>query len=194
MVNKEGKKLDYFKYSGLMVAKSTWSAKVKTISKDIIKIIMFHKDRKKANELIFDAFDHYKELPINDIAERGSIKVLNKWEGKNKGFVTAKSTTRGAKYCIWHNELIKQLSLQNKYRKIENGSKIKLVYIHDNMYNIEGIAYQDIFPEDFHFKVDYENMFFKGVLKCLEPIYNAMGWVLPDPEKQYENTVEDIFG
>jgi len=144
--------------------------------------------------LIYNTFDTFKDLSINDIAERGSIKVLNKWNTKNKGFVTAKSTTHNAKYVIWHNELLKDLNLQNKYRKIENGSKIKMVNVTDNRYNIEGVAYQDVFPADFPLTVDYEAMFFKGLIKCLEPIYNALKWQLPDPKKQYENTVEDIFG
>jgi hypothetical protein len=193
LVNKEGQKMDKFKYSGMMIAKSTWSTKVKDISKNIAKTIMINKDKKIADDLVINAFDNFAVLDINDIAERGSIKVLDKWQGKNNEFITAKGTTRQAKYSIWHNLLLKNLKLQNKYRKIENGSKIKMVFIKDNIYNIDGVAYQDEFPKDFNFGVDYEAMFFKGVLKCLEPIYKAMGWNLPDPKKQYEHSLEDLF-
>ena len=194
LVNKEGKKMDEFKYSGLQIAKSSFSKAMKDTSKEIVKIIMSNNDKKTADDLFFKAYEKFSQFPIIDISERGGIKVLSKWEGKNDGLITASGTTRGAKYSIYHNELIKELGLQGKYRKIENGSKIKMLYIKDNKYNLEGIAYQETLPPEFEFEPDYERMFYKAIVKSLEPIYNAMGWNIPDPNKQYETTLEELFG
>lgn len=194
IINKEGEKMNKLKYSGLSIAKSTFSNTLKDISKNVVKIIMTEKNRNKANELIFQSYENFSQLSIKDVSERASIKVLNKWDDKNVGMDCASGTTRGAKYSIYHNELLKELHLENKYRKIENGSKIKMVFIKDNKYNIEGIAYQEEFPPEFDLTPDYERMFFKGVIKSLEPIYNAVNWKVPNPKMQYTVSLEEIFG
>ncbi len=195
IINKEGKKINNFKYSGVQLAKSTLSNKVKDISKKIVSIIMFQKNKSVADQMIFDAYDYeFKKLDINDIAERGSIKSLSKWEGKNHGLITASGTPQRAKYSIYHNELLKILGLTNKYRRIENGSKIKLVYLKPNRFNLQGIAYQDIFPMDFDLEADYEHMFFKDIIQSLSPFYDALKWRIPDPKIQHEDSLENIFG
>lgn len=195
IINKEGKKINDFKYSGVQLAKSTLPDKAKDISKKIVAIIMFHKDRKQADEMIYDAYDNqFMNFGINDIAERGNIKSLTGWDSKNKGMITAKGTPQRAKFSIYHNELLQTLGLQNKYRKIENGSKIKTVYLKPNRFDIDGIAYQDVFPEDFELQPDYERMFFKDIIKPLSPFYDALKWQIPDPKIQHECSLEDIFG
>jgi len=194
ILNKEGKKMNTFKYSGVRLAKSTLSARSKDISKKIVEIIMGTKDQKIADQMIFDAYEEFKTFSVNDIAERGGIKVLSKWDTKNNGLNTAKGTTRAAKLSIWHNELIKTNNLENVYRKIENGSKIKMLHIKDNKYNLPGIAYQDQLPKEFGLEADYEKMFFYDIIKSLEPMYDALKWKMPDPKLQYEATLEEIFG
>jgi len=193
IIDKEGKKINKFKYSGVKLAKSTLSDNAKKISKKIVEIIMGTKDQKTADQMIFNAYEEFKTFSVNDMAERGGIKVLNKWDTKNVGLDTAKGTTRAAKLSIYHNELLKEHKLDNKYRKIENGSKIKMLYVRDNKHNIQGIAYQDELPTEFELFPDYEAMFFHDILKSLEPIYDAMKWQLPNPKLQYEATLEDLF-
>ncbi len=144
--------------------------------------------------MIFDAYEEFKTFAVNDIAERGGIKVLNKWDTKNNGLVCAKGTTSPAKLSIFHNELLKTNHLENIYRKIENGSKIKMLHIKDNKYNLEGIAYQDKLPTEFELEPDYEKMFFYDIIKSLQPVYDALKWKMPNPKLQYETTLEDLFG
>jgi len=194
ILNKEGKKMNKFKYSGVRLAKSTLSDKAKDISKKIVEIIMGTKDQKIADQMIFDAYEEFKAFGVNDIAERGGIKVLNKWDTKNNGLVCAKGTTRSAKLSIFHNELLKMNNLENVYRKIENGSKIKMLHIKDNKYNLEGIAYQDKLPAEFGVEPDYEKMFFYDIIKSLQPVYDALTWKMPNPKLQYETTLEELFG
>lgn len=194
ILNKEGKKMNKFKYSGVRLAKSTLSANAKDISKKIVEIIMGTKDQKIADQMIFDAYEEFKKFSVNDIAERGGIKVLNKWEDKNDGLRCATGTTRPAKLSIWHNELLKANNLEQTYRRIENGSKIKMIHVKDNKYNLEGIAYQDKLPAEFELEPDYEKMFFYDIIKSLQPVYDALKWKMPNPKLQYETTLEDLFG
>ena len=196
LVNKEGKKMNKFKYSGLSLAKSTWSIPVRNLAKKIVETaIMISKDNKQANDMINEIFNtDFQQLSPNDIAQRTSIKVLNKWEGKNNKFDTATGTHGTAKLCIYHNELLKTLNLTDKYPKIVNGSKVKIVFLKENKFNLPAIAYQNELPPEFNLTIDYTRHFFKGFLQSLTPIYEALRWNLPDPRKQVEFSLEDLFG
>lgn len=196
LVNKEGKKMDKFKYSGLSLTKSTWSVPVRTLAKKIVEsAIMLAQNNKEANKMINDIFNNdFQQLHPNDIAQRSSIRVLNKWEGKNNKLNVAKGTHGTAKVCIYHNELLKMLNLTDKYPKIVNGSKVKIVFVKENKYNISAIAYQNELPPEFGLTIDYTTHFFKGFLQSLSPIYEALRWHLPDPTKQVEISLEELFG
>ena len=194
IVDKEGVKMNKTKYSGLMVAKSTFSKNVKNLTKEMVENLMQYKDKKRVDALFYESYEKFKKMPVEDIAERASIKILNKWEDKNDGLNTATGTTYAAKYVIYYNELLKQLNLTNKYKKIENGSKIKIIKVQPNRYNIEGIAFQDTIPPEFDLIPDYEKAFFKGVVNCASPIYQAIGWQIPDPNKEYTVTLDELFG
>jgi hypothetical protein len=193
IVNKEGVKMNKFKYSGMQIAKSTFSKTIKDLCKDIAEIIMIERSESVANNKIFALFDKFNDIDPNDAAIRGGIKVLSKWEGKNDGLSCVKGTTQQAKYAIWHNELLSRLNLLAKYRRIENGSKMKMILLQDNKYGIPGIAYQDIFPSEFNLKMDWEKMFFRVIIKNLQPIYDAMKWHMPHPRIRHEATIEELF-
>jgi DNA polymerase elongation subunit (family B) len=189
--NSEGVKMDKMKYKGLSVVKSTFSDNTKDIIKNIVKGIFDSVDKYKADEKFFKSYDDFFNMPINDIAVRSNIKVLKDY--KSTGFNTEKGCPRHVKWSVYYNEMIKRLGLENKYPLIEEGKKIKLVYVKHNKYNIDGIAYTDNFPVEFDLQIDKETMFEKCVIKCLTPIFEALKWNVPNPKKQYEFSVEDFF-
>lgn len=189
--NSEGVKMDKMKYKGLSVVKSTFSDTTKEIIKNIVKGIFDSVDKNKADEKFFKSYDAFFGMPINDIAVRSNIKVLKDYA--SSGFNTEKGCPRHVKWSVYHNEMIKKLGLENKYPLIEEGKKIKLVYVKPNKYNIDGIAYTDNFPSEFNLEIDRETMFEKCVVKCLTPIFEALKWNVPNPKKQYEFSVEDFF-
>ena len=194
IVNSEGVKTNKFKYKGLQIAKSSFSKEMKTLSKSIVEVLMLERDKKKADDKIYNYFEDFEKFDANIIAQRGGIKVLTEWEAKNrdKALKNLKGTMQ-AKYAIYHNELLKILGLTNKYRKIENGAKMKMVFVKENQYGIPGVAFQDNFPPEFDLAVDYEKMFFKAIIKSIEPIYEAVGWTVPHPRIRYANTIEELF-
>ena len=173
------------------MVKSTFSDSTKNIIKDIVKGIFDSQDRNKADEQFFKSYGEFFNMPINDIAVRSNIKVLKDY--KSNGFDTQKSCPRHVKWSIYYNEMIKKLGLENKYPLIEEGKKIKLIYVKPNKYNIDGIAYTDSLPEEFELQPDREKMFDKCVIKCLSPIFNALKWNVPNPKKQYEFSLEEFF-
>ncbi len=89
---------------------------------------------------------------------------------------------------------MKRLNFTNKYQLITEVYKIKLVAVAPNKYGIDGIAYLDGLPEEFELVPDRVKMFEKCVVKCLTPIFDALKWNVPDPKKQHEISLEDLFG
>lgn len=189
--NSEGVKMDKMKYKGLSVVKSTFSDLTKNIIKDIVKGIFDSQDKTKADDQFFKSYEEFFNMSINDIAVRSNIKVLKDY--KSNGFDTQKGCPRHVKWSIYYNEMLKTLGLENKYPLIEEGKKIKLIYVKPNKYNIDGIAYTDSLPEEFGLQPDKETMFDKCVIKCLSPIFQALKWNVPNPKKQYEFSLEEFF-
>lgn len=191
--NSEGVKMDKLKYKGLSVVKSTYSDSTKNITKNIVKGIFEAADKKKADETFFKSYEKFFDLPTKDVSVRSSIKVLKQYMNGG-GLNTVKGCPAHVKYAIYYNELLKMLNLSNKYPLITEGSKIKLVAVSPNKYGIEGIAYLDELPPEFGLVPDKVKMFEKCVVKCLTPIFDALKWNVPDPKKQYEVSLEDLFG
>jgi hypothetical protein len=191
--NSEGVKMDKLKYKGLSVVKSTYSDSTKDITKNIVKGIFTAADKKKADETFFKSYEKFFDLPTKDVSVRSSIKVLNQYMNGG-GFNTVKGCPAHVKYAIYYNELLKTLNLSNKYPLITEGSKIKLIAVSPNKYGIEGIAYLDELPIEFGLVPDKVRMFEKCVVKCLTPIFDALKWNVPDPKKQHELSLEDLFG
>jgi len=191
--NSEGVKMDKLKYKGLSVVKSTYSDSTKDITKNIVKGIFTAADKKKADETFFKSYEKFFELPTKDVSVRSSIKVLKDYMNGG-GFNTVKGCPAHVKYAIYYNELLKIHNVSNKYPLITEGSKIKLIAVSPNKYGIEGIAYLDELPTEFGLVPDKIRMFEKCVVKCLTPIFDALKWNVPDPKKQHEISLEDLFG
>ncbi len=183
-----------FKYKGLSVVKSTFSENTKKITRSIVKGIFDSPDKKKADEFFFQSYDKFFNLSENDVSIRSTIKCLSKWDNHSKDFSTVSGCPRHVKWAIYHNRLIQLKNLENKYPLIQEGMKIKLAYVKPNVYNLAGIAYMDVLPPEFELVIDREQMFEKCVIKCLQPIFTALKWNVPDPKKQYEYSLEDLFG
>ena len=191
--NMKGNPTDNIKYKGMALVKATFSRETKNISKEIVKGILTTPNKKEANGKFFESFEQFKGFDIPIISERSSIKVLDDYAKNSTGFQTIKGCPRHVKYSLYYNNLLKLLDLEKKYPKIENGKKIKIIYIKPNKYNIDGIAYLDVLPPEFDLEVDTEKMFEKCIINCLKPIYTALQWEIPDVKLQHEEDLEDLF-
>jgi DNA polymerase elongation subunit (family B) len=194
IINKEGVKMNKIKYSGLSVVKATFSDQVKAVTKGIVKEMMADNTKSECDAMFIREYENFNSLETKYIATRSSMKVLDKWGSRCVGLKAVSGCPRHAKWSVYYNYLRKEFGLEHKYPEIEDGKKIKLIYVQPNKYNIEGIAYLDEFPTEFGLVPDKKKMFEICVVKCLQPIYEAIGWKIPNPEIQHENTIAELFG
>ena len=136
-----------------------------------------------------------KEIPLEEIGNPQAVKKLNKYtERKAHGGEIFSSIGKGApaavKASIVYNDLLRFWKLNNKHNYITQGSKIKWIYLKDNPYKIESIAFLSwdlpekirIFMDEY---ADREKAFESILLNKLEGFYNDLEWQLNlNPYKQ----------
>ena len=177
------------KIMGLEAVKSSTPAACRTSIRDCLTVIM-NEDEKAAQKFVADFRTHFEELPIEEISFPRGCNNINKWS--NPSTVYSKGTpihVRGALLYNFHN---KKNKLTHKYPLIQDGEKIKFVYLKTpNKIGENVISYLNTFPKEFGLdkQVDYELQFNKSFLEPIKVIMDVIGW---QPEKVA--SLEFLFG
>ena len=194
VLNDEGADVNKFKYVGVEIARSTTPKKAKELIKKVIENSLLAQDQIKANNLYKEVYDTFKTLGINEIAIRGGLSDLEKYEVKSDGFKIGLGTPNHVKGAIWYNQLLKHLKLEKKYERITSGGKVKKIYIAPNKFNINTLCFPYDYPPEFkEFEVDYIEMFDKLIKPPILAVYEAIGWRLPDLTNEVTTDLFDIF-
>lgn len=193
IINDSGVPKDKIKYKGLDVVRSNFPEAFRKFMKEVIENILKKTATKdEIDEKIIEFREHSLKAPVLDIAIPTGVKGIKKYSLKKRMQLSSfgnwkKATPAQVKASISYNELIDHFNLQNKYPKIASGEKIKWVYLRENPYQMEGIAfkgYEDP-PEiiDFIEKyIDRNKIWEHQLNKKLEDFYSALGWHLPSKQ------------
>ena len=177
------------KIMGLEAVKSSTPAACRTAIRDCMTVIM-NKDEEQAQKFIADFKDEFTSLPIEDISFPRGCNNLNKWS--NPATIYSKGTpihVRGALLYNFHN---KKNKLTHKYPLIQDGEKIKFVYLKTpNKINENVISYLGTFPKEFGLdkQVDYDLQFSKSFLEPIKVIMDTIGW-----QAEKVASLEFLFG
>ena len=128
------------------------------------------------------------EIPIKKIGNPQAVKKLNKFtERKARAGEMFSSIGKGApaavKAAIVYNDLLRFWKLDKKYNYITQGEKIKWIYLKNNPYRIDAIAFLDYdIPKEIRTFIekyaDRQKVFDSILLNKLEGFYNDLGWSL----------------
>jgi len=97
--------------------------------------------------------------------------------------VIGKGAPAAVKACIIYNDLLKFWGLHKKHASISQGDKIKWIYLKQNPYQIDAIAFLEWdLPEKMSTFInqyaDRKKIFESILLNKLEGFYNDLGWAL----------------
>ena len=164
------------KIMGIEAIKSSTPAPCREALKEMFKTIIGGTERDVQNNI--ESFrTYFKTLSPDQIAFPRGITNLTQF--KDKQTIYRKGTPIHARGGILYNKMLKDLSLDKQYNKIQNGEKIKFIYLRTPNHIKENvISFLDYLPEEFglHRYIDYDTQFNKTFLDVIDPILSAVGW------------------
>ena len=177
------------KIMGIEAIKSSTPEPCRKALKEIFKVIM-QKDESSVQEAIEQFKQHFKTLDPDQIAFPRGVTQVKKFQDRNTLY--KKGTPIHVRGAILYNKLVGDMALNKKYELINNGEKIKFLYlrqpnsIHENV-----IAFPSYLPEEFGLRkyIDHELQFQKTFLDPIEPVLEAVGW-----SSKEVASLEDFFG
>jgi DNA polymerase elongation subunit (family B) len=164
------------KIKGIEAIKSSTPAPCRKMLKESFNIMMSGTEDDMIN-FIDSCREKFKKLSPEQIAFPRSASDVQKYSSSSSIYI--KGTPIHVRGALLFNHYIKQNKLTNKYSLIQNGEKIKFVYlkkpniIHENV-----ITFIQDFPKELNLDkyIDYELQFEKAFLEPLKIILDAIEW------------------
>ena len=164
------------KMMGIEAVKSSTPAPCRQMIKDGLKLMM-----SGTEEEVIDFIDNcrkeFKALPPEQIAFPRSVSDVVKYRSYSD--IYSKGTPIHCRGALLFNHYIKEKKLDNKYSLINNGEKIKFIYLKKpNIIQENVISFIQDFPHELGLDkyIDYELQFEKSFLDPLKSILDAIGW------------------
>ena len=184
--DKEGIIKDDYKYTGVEVRKRELPKEVSALLKEAYEGLCAKRwGYQEFYDHVKKLWLQYQSLPLEQIAiykrYRTEKEESDDFLGSTKG---ALAHVRGLQY---HNDLLVQLGLDDKYNQIKLGDVCRFCWVKpENPYGINVIAFGESYPEEFKslFTVDYDRMFDSSFRKFVSSICTILKW--------HEITIEDF--
>jgi DNA polymerase elongation subunit (family B) len=164
------------KIMGIEAIKSSTPAPCRQMIKDGLKLMMSGTED-DVIKFIDQCRTKFKSLPPEQIAFPRTASDVRKYQSSSN--IYAPKTPIHVRGALLFNYYVKEKKLTNKYSLINNGEKIKFLYlkkpniIHENV-----ISFIQDFPKELGLDkyVDHELQFEKAFLEPLKAILDAIGW------------------
>ena len=164
------------KMMGIEAVKSSTPAPCRQMIKDGLKLMMNGTEEDVIN-FIDESRKKFKQLPPEEIAFPRSVSDVVKY--KSHSDIYSKGTPIHCRGALLFNHYIKEKKLTNKYSLINNGEKIKFLYLKKpNIIQENVISFIQDFPTELGLDkyIDYDLQFEKSFVEPLKSILDAIGW------------------
>ena len=128
------------------------------------------------------------DIPIDQLGNPTAVKKLEKYSGMSARAgemftLIEKGAPAPVRAAIKYNDLLKFWKLDKQYNLITQADKVKWIYLKDNPYKIEGLAFipSDLPPKIEEFLnryADRKKVFESILLNKLEGFFGDLGWDL----------------
>ena len=202
IINDGGVPCDRLDVKGLDIVRSSFPPAMRKLMTGVLQDILSYVDKDSIDENIISFKQEMKSMNIDEIALPTGVKGLKKYTDKKRGKFNSKSefTTikKGApvhvKAAIKYNDLLKYYDLNN-HEEIRGSEKIKWVYLKNNKFGIDSLAFKgyDDPDEIVNFikeNIDYEKLYRGALEKKIRMFYEALNWDMPVDKK---NTLDRFF-
>ena len=176
------------KMMGIEAVKSSTPGSCRKAIKEALTIMMSGDEEELVSYI--DRFrDEFDSLPPEDIAFPRSVNGLSKF--KAHGTVYSKGCPLHVRGALLYNFHVSQKNLESKYPLIQEGEKIKYLYLRKhNKIGENVISFLNTFPKELGLgpSVDRDTQFKKAFLDPLQIITDVIGW-----KTERVSTLEFLF-
>ena len=177
------------KIMGIEAVKSSTPAPCRVAIKEALKVVM-NGTESDCQKFIAEFRKEFESLPLEDIAFPRSCNNISKFSSPSH--IYGKGCPMHVRGSLLYNYYVKKLKLGHKYPLIQEGEKIKFIYLlKPNKMGEDVISFFQTLPKEFdiHGSVNYDWQFEKSFLGPVKVVLDAIGWT---PQKV--NTLEFLFG
>lgn len=188
--NSEGVQYDdpKIKVVGLEMVRSSTPAAIRDTLKDGIKQVLTGTE-KSVQKFVAAFRDQHRQLDVNDIAFPRGVNGLRAYAGSP---IYAKGCPIHVRASLLYNHYVRKMGLENKYPIIEEGNKMKFVYLKmPNPFKENIIGFVDVLPPEFklHSYIDYDTMLDKSFTEAMKTLVTPIGWAVEE-----RSSLADFFG
>ena len=186
ITKKEGIEVEDIDVKGLDFMKSNFPPLFKKFFNEILNKILFGATRNEIDQEILEFKNSLDTLPLELLGKPTGVKDIKKYIERPPGagniFTTLKTGAPvNVKAAVRYNDFLKFKGLDKKHSQIVQGDKIKWVYLKDNPYKIDTMAFLDFdFPEEIRkfveMYIDREKAFDSILKNKLESFYKDLDW------------------
>jgi DNA polymerase elongation subunit (family B) len=176
------------KMSGIEAVKTSTPSYCRNEIKNAIKIIM-NGEQDELIDYVSKIRNQFYNLSPEEIAFPRGISDINKFY--SKADIYTKGTPIHVRGSLLYNHYIKKKKLTTKYSSINNGEKIKYIYLKKpNTINENVISFIQKFPKELGLDkyIDYDLQFEKSFLDPLRSLVEIIGW-----KTEKTTTLESFF-
>jgi len=164
------------KMMGIEAVKSSTPAPCRQMIKDGLKLMMSGTEE-QVIEFIDKCRTEFKKLPPEQIAFPRTASDVRKYYSSSN--IYQPKTPIHIRGALLFNHYIKEKKLTNKYSLINNGEKVKYIFLKKpNIIQENVISFIQDFPKELGLDkyIDYELQFEKSFVDPLKSILDAIGW------------------
>jgi DNA polymerase elongation subunit (family B) len=185
IINNNGVPVDKIEVKGIDIVRSNYPLAYRDFMKSFLTDILKGASEETITSQILEFRKTISQLPLEKLAKPTSIKEISKFSNPlDKPFIEyPKGAPAHAKAAINYNSLLKHYQLHTKYQLIGDGTKIKWIYLKENPFNIETVAFLIDSPKEIRdFAKQYNDsmkMFDHELRGKVEDFYDALQWDNP---------------
>lgn len=192
IISDNGVPMDKLEVKGLDIVRSSFPKSFQKVMKEVLVDILKGKDKNSIDEYILNFKKSLNDIIYAEIAKNSSIKDIKKYQDVVKDDVLgkfAKGTPAHIKAAINYNKLLKLFKCPPKFPPMKNGDKVKVVYLKNNQYGLEELAFRgDSDPKEIldfiKEHIDANELFVSELDKKLKGFYESMSWEFPSESKK----------
>jgi len=164
------------KIMGIEAVKSSTPAACRTAIKDALKVIM-NQDEDSLQDFVSKFRSKFESLPPEEVAFPRGCNGVSKFS--NPVTIYSKGTPIHVRGALLYNFHLRKNKLTHKYPLIQEGEKIKFLYLRTpNRISENVVSFFQTLPSEFGLdkSIDYDLQFQKSFLDPLQVILDTIGW------------------